>query len=336
MTEREREPVRSSATAESDETPSDGERIGQNEDAGSPNEEETASKGDTSGSNEDDTASKGDTSGSNEDDTASERDANGSNEDDTARDQDVHDFRSDDRTDPRRPVGMVSSVSETEAASFFAVGERATTDGEPAIGGGRVHGQIVEAAIVPADVVPTAYPWGIHSEHAIAFTVEFPNGTEAIFYVEHRDNGQDPRLARLLEVLETPYGSYADLYGERVLLEVEDGYWIPYVPRSTPRGSPRGVYGVIAGLAFNLVAILGVLVGGGALVLGGPFLVAFLLCNLVVIPAATVTDARYLHTHTDWQHGPLFWATCNAFPVLNVVVSAWYLTTRRAAIPIRP
>ena len=293
MTEREREPVRSSATTE----------------------RETASEGDANGSNEADTA----------------RD-----EDDTARDEDVDDYRAVDHTDPRRTDGLVSSVGENEAASFFAVGERATTDGEPAIGGGRVHGQIVEAAIVPADVVPTAYPWAVHSERAMAFTVEFPNGTEAIFYVEHRENGQDPRLARLLEVLETPYGSYADLYGERVLLEVEDGYWIPYVPQSAPRGSPRGVYGVIAGLAFNLVAILGVMIGGGALVLWSPFLVAFLLCNLVVIPAATLTDARYLHTHTDWEHGPLFWATCNAFPVLNVVVSVWYLTTRRAAIPIRP
>lgn len=235
-----------------------------------------------------------------------------------------------------QPIGTTVSTSDERADAFFAVGETSSTDGEPAIGGGRVHARIVDVDVVTDDEIPSAYPVEIRTPRALAFTVEFPNETQSVVYLEHRENGQDPRLATVLEATGTPYGSYADLYGERLLFEVEEGYWTLYVPRSAPRGSSRGVYGIWLGLAFNGVAILGGVLSGGALFASAAFLLAFLVINLVVMPAATLTDSWYLESHTDWDQGPLFWATFNAVPLMNLLVSAWYLKSRFDARPITP
>lgn len=231
------------------------------------------------------------------------------------------------------------SIADERADSFFAVSGAGSTTGEPAIGGGRAHARLVEAAVLPVENVPADYPWELRTESALALTVEFPNGTQALTYVEHRENGQDPRLARVLEVVDTPYGSYPDLYGERLLLEVVGGYWVLYVPPRGPRGSPLGVWGVRFGFAFNVLAIVGVVLAGGWLLASQALfltvLLSFLLVNLLVIPASTLTDAWYLESHTDWGHGPLFWASCNAVPLVNVPVSVWYLATRTNARSIR-
>lgn len=247
-------------------------------------------------------------------------------------DRETESVRSDEVAERESTAAEASnsarSIADEQADSFFAVGDAGPTTGEPAIGGGRAHARIVEAAVVPVEDVPTDYPWELRTDSALALTVEFPGGTQAITYVEYRENGQDPRFARVLEVAGPRYGSYADLYGERLLLEVVDGYWVPYVPPSGPRGSPVGAYGVWFGLAFNLLAILGVVLSGGWLLTAAWFLLAFLLVNVLLVPAATLTDAWYLESHTDWGHAPLFWATCNAVPLLNVPVSAWYLATR--------
>ena len=251
-------------------------------------------------------------------------------------DRETESVRSDEAAEREATVSEASasagSIADEQADSFFAVGDAGPMTGEPAIGGGRAHARIVEAAVVPVEDVPTDYPWELRTESALALTVEFPGGTQAVTYVEYRENGQDPRLARVLEVAGPRYGSYADLYGERLLFEVVDGYWVPYVPPSGPRGSPVGAYGVWFGLAFNALAIAGVVLAGGSLLASQALflsvLLSFLLVNLLLVPAATLADAWYLESHTDWDHAPLFWASCNAVPLLNVPVSAWYLATR--------
>ena len=230
----------------------------------------------------------------------------------------------------------VGATSDEQAASFFDIGEAGGTGGEPAIGGGRAYARIVAVDIVSTDEVPSGYPLEIGTERALEFEVEFPDETQAVVYLEYRERGQDPRLARILENAGTPYGSYADLYGVRLLLEVVEGYWTLYVPRSSPRGSTRGVYGIWFGLVFNGFAVAGGLLSGGSLFTSLAFVLAFLCINLVVIPVTTLVDAWFLESHTDWEHGPLFWASCNAFPLLNVLVSALYLSSRTGVRSITP
>jgi len=219
----------------------------------------------------------------------------------------------------------VGTADRVEAAADSFLDLEADLDG---VEGDRVRGRAVDVERVPAGAVPTDYPVTITTEEALALTLECRDGSEATVYFEFADGTPDDRLGRLLELHDVAPDRFADLYGESLLLSVEDGHHVPYVPPDGPRGSPLGVYGIGAGLGANLLVFLLALVGLGG-VLSVPVVIAWLLLNVVGLPIATYLDARHLLTHTDWEQGPGFWAALAAIPGVNVVSSLAYWRTRR-------
>jgi hypothetical protein len=90
---------------------------------------------------------------------------------------------------------------------------------------------------------------------------------------------------------------------------------------------------VVGGLATNLLIVLLVVAGLGG-VFSVPVVLAWLLANVLGVPAATYLDAWYLRTHSDWGGGPLFWTALAALPGVNVVSSLAYLRERVRATDI--
>lgn len=190
---------------------------------------------------------------------------------------------------------------------------------------------------VPATTVPDGYPVTITTDQALRLrvlprdTVEATSDAGASVYFEWPPSDGGP-LSGLLALRDVDPENFADLHGELIPLAIEDGYLVPRLPPATRRGSPQGVYGILAVLAVDLVA-LGVL-ATGTTVLSLPALLALLVLNLVVLPVATYLDAWHLLTTTDWEGGPLFWAALAALPGLNVLSSLAYLSARRNAEPL--
>jgi hypothetical protein len=206
-------------------------------------------------------------------------------------------------------------------------------------GRGRKWGVASDVERVPATAVPADYPLDIPTDDALRIAVvpradKVPTAGERVsIHVEWPPSDDGP-LGRLLELRGIDRSRFADLHGERIPLAVEDGYLVPRLP---PRGHPgdaRGRYGILLGLAGNLFALgLGSL-GPGLRPITAPLVLALVVLNLVVLPAATYLDARHLLTTTDWAQSPLFWATLAAVPGLNVVSSLAYLYTRSQATPL--
>lgn len=189
-------------------------------------------------------------------------------------------------------------------------------------------GRLVDAALLPAPEVPDDYPVDVGTDQALGLTVELESGRRVPTYLdwpESRDPREDSTLGRLLAGLEVAPAQLAELYGRRVLVEVVDGRYTLYLPGEQPRGTGRDVYGVVAGAAASVAT----LVGAG---LGLPFaLLGFLLVTVLVVPFFTYRDSWYLRTHSDWEGGPVFWATLAMLPGLNLLSTAVYLRARRNA-----
>jgi len=198
-----------------------------------------------------------------------------------------------------------------------------------------VRGQIVDVDRVDGTAVPADYPWTITTETVLALEVEVGVGTHSadrftLYFGQEADGTPGDRLLQLLELLEIPLDSISELHGRIILLTVREGRLIPILPEERPTGSTLGVYGVYAGLVFNLVFVgLAVLTG-----MSLPAFVGFVLVNFFVLPVATALDAWYLRTHTDWGQGPWFWALLSMLPVINIVTTIGYLHTRRTARPV--
>jgi len=197
---------------------------------------------------------------------------------------------------------------------------------------GRLRGQAIDVERVPASTVPADYPVDIRTEEVIALSLDV-GGEHVDVYFEFDEDLTDDRLGRLLALKGIPADRFADLYGESILLAVEDGHHVPVVPDESPRGDPTGVYGIAGGLGTNLLTLVLLVVGLGE-VFSVPLVLAWLLANVLGVPAATYLDAWHLRTHTDWEGGPLFWTALAALPGVNVLSSAAYLASRARATPI--
>jgi len=202
--------------------------------------------------------------------------------------------------------------------------------------GATVRGRAVDVEKVPAGDVPAGYPVEIATAEALALrlVVDAADEREVVVYFAWDDGEADDRLGRLLALHDIPQHRFADLHGESVLLENEDGYYLPYVPAEGVRGSAAGVYGVAAGLAVNLLAILLVAVGLGSLLSSLGVVVGLLAVNVLLMPIATYLDGWYLRTQTDWGQGPAFWALLAMVPGVNILTALLYLNSRRNATPL--
>lgn len=193
----------------------------------------------------------------------------------------------------------------------------------------RVWGQAVDAEVLPASDAPEAYPTEVTTDETLALYLDV-DGRRVAVYFEWAEGERDDRLGRLLGLKGISPDRFADLYGQRLLLDVEDGHYVPCVPDEQPRGSPRGVYGIVAALALNLLTAALAAVGLGSV----PFVLLWLIVNVLALPVATYLDAWDRRTRTDWEGGPLFWASLAAIPGVNVLSSVLYLRERLRATPL--
>lgn len=191
--------------------------------------------------------------------------------------------------------------------------------------------RLVDAELVPAADVPGGYPLTPGDGRALAVTLELAGGRTVPAYLDWPEDGDpagESTLGRLLAGLDVAPEQLAELYGRRVLVEVVDGRYTPYLPEEPPRGTGRDVYGVVAGAVAGLVTPLALALGVGS---GLLLFAIFLVLTVVVLPLFTYRDAWYLRTHSDWEGGPVFWATLAMLPGVNLVSTALYLLARRRA-----
>lgn len=200
-----------------------------------------------------------------------------------------------------------------------------TLDGDETTAPGQFRGLVVDAERVDATVVPDEYPVVIDTDQAIAFRVD-RGGSETTVYLEWPgESGEDAPLPWLLTAIDV---ELSDLYGRELLLERVDGHDVVVVPSEHPRESDA--WGPCLAVTHVLNAgLVGLLFAAGGL----PSLlyVVWFFLTLVALPYATYRDAWYVRTHSDWGHGPLFWAALSMLPLFNVFVGAMYFWTRSRA-----
>jgi hypothetical protein len=229
--------------------------------------------------------------------------------------------------------GDRSRRAEDRAAERFLELESELAAGEDAtLPDGTVRpGRLVDAELISAADVPDGYPLDPGTGRALAVTLELEGGRRVPAYLDWPDDGDpaaESTLGRLLAGLDVAPEHLAELYGRQVLVEVVEGRYTLYLPDEPPRGTGRDVYGVVAGAAASLVTLLALAVGlGSATVL----FVLFLFLTVLVVPLFTYRDAWYLRTNSDWEGGPVFWATLAMIPGLNLVSTGLYLLGRDRA-----
>lgn len=235
----------------------------------------------------------------------------------------------DDTDDGTAGDGVVEDGAAYDDVAESFLGLEADLDGSRSDGapaeGERVHGLVTGAERVGAAAVPEGYPLEGETDRALALAVEFGDEETTAYLDWPDDDGAGSPLRRLLDAVGIQLG---DLYGRRLLLERTGGYYTVVTPSEPPRSS--GDWGlVVAGGHVLNAAILGLLVATGGL----PTMLYAVgaVLALVVLPYATYRDAWYVRTHSDWDQGPLFWATLSALPFLNSLVGLAYLWSRRRA-----
>jgi len=237
--------------------------------------------------------------------------------------------------DPRPETDDDSAVDRAAESFVHIEADLRDLSGNP----GRRYGLATDVERVSARTVPADYPIRITTDEALRLRVQgvdhaehVPEAAASVYFEwPPADHGA---LARLLALRDIDLDEFADLHGERVPLAVENGYLVPRLPPGGRRGDPRGVYGIVGGLAVNLF-VLGLIAFGFGGALTSPLgLLVLAVANFLMLPVATYLDARHLLTTTDWNQGPPFWAALAALPGVNVVSSLAYLYTRENATPV--
>lgn len=224
-------------------------------------------------------------------------------------------------------LGSVLSDTYEEGAESFVELEADLLDDGPG-----PTGRVVGARTEPASTVPSDYPREVASEEVLVLELAVADDEVVEAYFAWPP-GEGDALDRLLTALEIPRESFANLNGRRLVIQREDGYLLPVVPESLPRGSEYGREGILAGQAANLGLLAAAATGAISF---PPLLLGLVFVNLFVLPIATFLDGWHLRTTTDWDHGPSFWAVLQSIPVVNLVVTAAYLWLRKRARPFSP
>lgn len=237
-------------------------------------------------------------------------------------DRGVPDATSDRTVDDHTSDG--SGTHDDAAETFLELDADLDSTAETPLDGLR-RGLVADAARVDAAAVPGGYPLSAETEQAVELTVDFGDGTTTV-YLAWPDDGEETALTWLLDAMRI---DLAGLYGREVLVERTGSHDTLVTPDERPRGSDTeagivGGLGVVAGF-LALLAITGSTAGLG---LAG---LLWALVTLVGLPYATYRDAWYLRTRSDWEGGPLFWATLSMLPFLNLLTGAAYLRQRSRA-----
>lgn len=202
--------------------------------------------------------------------------------------------------------------------------------------GMQMHGQAIDVSQIPATEVPDDFPYDIGSDDALALTLELDQmeNETVTTYFEWPTDGAKKRLGKLLSLRDVPLDRFANLHGERILLTVEDGHVVPVLPDEERRGSDRGIWGILSGLAPSALIFVAGMLGLGGLVSSTSFVLVWLVATFLILPISVYYDAWDLRTTTNWEGGPLFWATLAMIPGLNILGVVAYLILRQNAEPI--
>jgi hypothetical protein len=250
----------------------------------------------------------------------------------------IEELLGSDDSESQSSQGEVSSLTgeqedlDSAADSFLEVEQE--FDGM--VEGMQLRGQAIDVSQIPATEVPDDFPYDIQSEDALALTLELTQmeSQTVTTYFEWPTDGADKRLGKLLSLRDVPLDRFADLHGEKILLTVENGHVVPVLPEEERRGSDKGILGILGGMAPSALIFVAGLLGLGGLVGNLPFLLLWLIGTFFVLPISTYYDAWDLRTTTNWEGGPLFWATLMMIPGLNILGVAAYLIVRQNAEPI--
>lgn len=260
----------------------------------------------------------------------------------TESDDSVHDDQSVDAgADAQDSPAEVSGQSDAVDEATAAVDEAAESfvELEQMLGHleiDKVRGRAIDVDQVAAEEVPEEFPYDITTEDALALRLVLVDAGEQTVttYFEWPDPQPDERLAKLLDLLDIPADRFADLHGADILLRTENRQYVPVLPEKAPKGDERGIYGILAGIAPSLVIALAGIFGVGGVISSTTFVLLWLVATFAVVPASVYLDAWHLRTTTDWDGGPLFWATLSMIPGLNVLVVPAYLILRESSEPI--
>ena len=215
-------------------------------------------------------------------------------------------------------------TADDAAETFLELDDDLDTTPEPADSDGPRRGLVVDADRIDAAAVPEGYPLSATTDRVIALTVDFGSETTTVYLAWPEEADGETALTWLLDAMGI---ELRDLYGKRVFVERVDGHDTLVTPDERPRGRD-----VEAGIVAGLGPVAGLL--GFVAVTGGLPVVASLLwlgVSVGWLPYATYNDAWYARTHSDWDGGPLFWATLMLFPFLNLFAGGVYLWTRARA-----
>lgn len=234
-------------------------------------------------------------------------------------------------------------MSDREQSAEATIGEFVELEDEltsPGTGAaGTYHrGTIADAAKIPAGNVPEEYPVPIDTEQALRLDVDV--GAEVVpVYLEWPGEGEgSDHLDRLLDALGREPDEFANIYGDRVALDVVEG-WHGIDPDRTValRGRRRASddpslrrteLALLASVATGLLAFP--LAESGLPGVGG--LGALLLvASWVAIPAVTYVDIERVRDYIGWERSSA-WLVGAIVPVGNVLAGSLYLVDRRARL----
>lgn len=230
------------------------------------------------------------------------------------------------------PSDAADASDDAEDAPAEPIASPPDTDGEDE--GEQFTAVVREIERVPVSEIPAEYPIEIGTAEAVAVRLTV-RGTETpvfVCYFEPADRGPNDRLTRLLAITDGPSDDPEALLDSELLLTISEGYYVPVVPDGEPRGTPKAVFGIFAGLGPSaVIGLVGIFSPGAAFIGTTPFVVGWLAATFLLLPLSLYLDALNLRTTTNWTGEPRRWTAMAAIPGLNVVIVPLYLIARENA-----
>lgn len=187
--------------------------------------------------------------------------------------------------------------------------------------------KITNVSKVPREQVPDKYPINIKTEHSLMFKVKMDSRKSKIYlnWVDDEVPITNSIIGRILSKNELNEGEIADINGKSILLEVKNGYYIPYMKdkeSSDQKFIPQIVVTIILSyclLFFGLSSsFLPVIFG----------ILAYLIFNTLILPYYKYKDASNFRSNSEWNGGPLFWSFLSLFPIINIISTIFYIRQR--------
>lgn len=203
------------------------------------------------------------------------------------------------------------------------------------------EGVIAGAERIPAEKVPEDYPVPIESEQALRIDVETEGGIVET-YMEWAPHGEgSSHVERLLEVLGRTPDEFASIFGDRVVLDYQDGHHgidAEGTAQLHRTGDPQlGIdLGFLENLEFRhtgkVVAGLVVLAAAGLVAnsfgVGSPTMFVIFVTS-VGLPLGILFDVSQVREEVNWDVTTPLWVIGAFVPFFNVPIASGYLFRRR-------